>query len=588
MHGNVQAPAGMEPVAYRFGDLRLKADGTLQRGETALAIPAEELSLLRALVARRGEVVSASELSRILWGDAPVDTHRLVECVSSLRKLLHPSDCLEIVYKQGYRIRAIAEPEGVPQPFLLPRVAILPFSAGYQAPGYLGHAVAEDTAEQLRRLRPALAWIAAQDSVQALTRRGLAGPEIGRMLDAELLVTGQLQATPGRFRLRVEAIRVKDAAPLWIEDLIVTREDAGKLAGELANRVAMRLHGAAPRIDAAAAAPRRPELTAGAREAQDLFLRAHYEWTSMERHRMQDAMGGLLRAIELDRSLMAARVELAQLAVLQCIYGYISPKIAAATVRRAAGGIPELNEQAVTLLPALGWIEFHIDRDPRSALRLLARSEGLPYIPTNARVRIWLLQSLHQFDEAVHLAQRIHQLDPWAPWLQTLLAWSLHLAGKRDASVAQAKKIVEFFPEHDNALYFATMILAYNSEAEHAVDVAKTLVKRSRHYDLAIAAHAYALACAGRNDEAHRQLDRLHWLSRQRFVLTTPNAATYLVLGDPEKALAELRAANEARCPWFFQTLADPRLQPLGGHPEFLALHSEWEAMAAEAASLSA
>jgi hypothetical protein len=30
-----------------------------------------------------------------------------------------------------------------------------------------------------------------------------------------------------------------------------------------------------------------------------------------------------------------------------------------------------------------------------------------------------------------------------------------------------------------------------------------------------------------------------------------------------------MRAAMEARCPWFFQMLADPRIKPLHQHPEF-------------------
>ena len=38
---------------------------------------------------------------------------------------------------------------------------------------------------------------------------------------------------------------------------------------------------------------------------------------------------------------------------------------------------------------------------------------------------------------------------------------------------------------------------------------------------------------------------------------------------------ALLRAAEEARCPWFFQMLADPRLKPLRPHPEFQRMTGE-------------
>jgi hypothetical protein len=50
-------------------------------------------------------------------------------------------------------------------------------------------------------------------------------------------------------------------------------------------------------------------------------------------------------------------------------------------------------------------------------------------------------------------------------------------------------------------------------------------------------------------------------------------------LGDIEGALAELQTAAESRCPWFFQALADPRLAPLHGHPEFARMRGILEQM---------
>jgi tetratricopeptide (TPR) repeat protein len=422
-----------------------------------------------------------------------------------------------------------------------------------------------------------------------LARRGLSAQEIGKLLHAELVLTGQVFATPGRHRLRAEMIRVEDGASLWVEDVIAVREQFVELAGELVNRVTSRLRaGETPiAIEARAEAmPTEKRPTSPARrEALDLYLRAHCERQSMERHRMQDAMGRLLRAVELDPALMAARVELAQLVILQCVYGYLSPRIAAATVHRAADGIPELNERAEALLPALGWMEFHFDRDARSALRMMARSAGLPYEVTNTRAHNWLLLSRHRFGEAIEQLREAIQLDAYSPWLQAALAWALHLAGEREASVAQIRKAIDFSSEFDNSLFFGAMILGYNGEAARAIELAETLAARSPHYDLAISAHAYALACAGRAEESHSQLERLHWLSRERYVLSTLNAATHVVLGEADAALKELRTANENRCPWFFQILADPRLKPLKGRPEFAALEASLAAMEGAAAT---
>ncbi len=578
-------PAGFQPATYRFADLRLKPDGALVRGETVLKLPAQELALLRALLVRQGRIVGASELNRALWGEPNPSSHLLTACLASLKELLSPTDCIETVYRRGYRIQATVEPDQPLPAKSLPLVAILPFSTGYDVPEYIALALTEQTMEQLRGMHPAIASIAARDSVHALARRALPRQEIGRMLDAEFVLAGQLSATPASHRLRVEMIHVEDDAPLWMEDLIAKRGEIGQLAAELANRVSRRLYGAETSVQAEAMPAIKSELSDSEREARDLYLRAHHEWQSMERHHMQNAMGRLLHAVELDETLMPARVNLAQLAILECIYGYLPPRIAAMSVRRAAAGIPELNEQAVALLPALSWVEFHFERDARSSLRMMARAENLAYDATNTRAHSWILHSRHRFGEAVELLRAALQTDPWSPWLQAALAWSLHLAGERDASLAQTDKIVELFSDYDNSLFFAAMILAYNGETNRALEAAKTLTDRAPYYDLATSARAYALACAGHRDEARELLERLQWLGSERYVLNTLNAATHLVLGEMNAALAELRAANESRCPWFFQMLGDPRLKPLNEHPEFAELKAVVAAMETDAAN---
>jgi hypothetical protein len=77
----------------------------------------------------------------------------------------------------------------------------------------------------------------------------------------------------------------------------------------------------------------------------------------------------------------------------------------------------------------------------------------------------------------------------------------------------------------------------------------------------------------------------LQWLGRERFVSTAFNPAAYVALGDHQAALAELRATGQNRCPWFFQMLADPRLKPLHGYPEFKEMRALLTRMEAAASN---
>lgn len=298
---------------------------------------------------------------------------------------------------------------------------------------------------------------------------------------------------------------------------------------------------------------------------------------------MQDAMGRLQRAIELDPSFMAARSRLAHLAVTQALCGFMPASAAAALVRKAQ--VPESEPHADALLPAVGWISFHVDRDLGAALDAFARSAHVPHDPCITRAHTTFLLSRHRFGEALDALQAAIQIDPYAPGVQAELAWALHMAGEADASVDQVRKAISQFTEHDSAHLYGAIILAHNGEAARAVELARALESRSAHFDLATSAHAYALACARRKDEARTLLERLQWLSRERFVMNTFDAATYVAMDEDDAALRELRIANQNRCPWFFQMLGDPRMLPLRGNPEFERMRSMLRTMEADAAA---
>ena len=177
--------------------------------------------------------------------------------------------------------------------------------------------------------------------------------------------------------------------------------------------------------------------------------------------------------------------------------------------------------------------------------------------------------SRHRFDEALRLLHAALLLDPFAPWLNARLAWTWHLAGEAAKSVEQAEHALALSPEHEGSQLYCAIILAHNGQPERAIELAEDLARRSSSFDIATAVHGYALARSGREREARETLERLQWLSRERFVLSSFLPAIHVALGDLEAGLHDLKVARDARCPWFFQMLADPRLKELHGHPEF-------------------
>lgn len=611
-----------DELALCFGAFRLQPDGTLLRGETEIHLPPRELAALRFLLAHAGRIVPPLQLKKALWGEVHVTADSVPKCVSSLRSRLAPDDCIQTVYKRGYRfgtaVRAVAvDPAGGP----LPRMAILPFKTGFGVPEYLGPAIAEETIARLTNARPARVSVLARDSVFTLAERGFTGQQLGEALRANLILTGSLRASTAHYRLRMEMIRASDGTQMWVEDVLVAQSRIAGLESEVLARLNRRLgapqtmetaeleqpeapgpHGlqAIPAEGVAGDAPAGLEFPGEAsgisiaaaaaaqsipreREAYEIFRRARFEWQSLERHRMQDGLQHLTRATELDPSLISAKTDLAHLCVTQAFYGFMAPSVSADLIRRTADSIPGFADSAPALLPAYGWVCFHADHNLPAALWAFSRSAHLLHDPWTTRVRAMFALGRHRFSEAIDILRAALDEDPFSPWLHNRLAWALHLNLQADQSMRQIEKGISLFPEHEGTNLYGSMILAFNGQAERAVRLARDLALRLPYFDLATVVHAYALARAGSGGEARAIMERLQWLSRERFVLKSFNAAVYLALGDPETALGELRAAADDRCPWFFQMLADPRLEALQQHAEFRAMRAQLAEMEAAA-----
>ncbi|MGA7339373.1 MAG: winged helix-turn-helix domain-containing protein [Terracidiphilus sp.] len=583
MERDKSASAGFVEKGCRFGGLRLEADGTLLRGTAPVALPPRELAALRLLLAHCGQVVTPLEFKEALWGDAHVSDDSLARCLASLRNRLEPEDCIQAVPKRGYRFSAQVHPLGGEPEAQLPRLAILPFATEFGVPEYLGSAVAEEAGVRLGAVRPAFVSILARDSVAALASRGLAPHGIGEMLKADYVLAGALSAQPLQYRLRAEMIRVEDGLQIWSEDRLVNRDRIAALESELAHLLAFRLQGPGLTISAAAEPDDDLEQLAQRREAYQFYQHARFEWQSLERNRMQDGLQHLLRAAELDPTLIAARVELAYLCVNQSNFGFMPPAVAAGHVRRAVDSIPDAPFRAEAILPALGWIDFHVHRNLPAALWSFARSAHLPHDPWITRVRTSFALSRRRFGEAIGLLRDAIHVDPWAAWPHARLAWAHHLAGDAAESLSLIRAALNRFPHDETVRLYGAIVLAFNGEAAQAVRIAQELVQRMPYFDLASSVHAYALAMAGRRAEARAILERLHWLGRERYVLNTFSAAAYVALDEPALATAELQAAGDMGCPWFFQMLADPRLKPLRGLPEFESMLGILAGMEAEA-----
>lgn len=552
--------------------------GHVFRGDQSIELEGGECAVLRMLLAHAGQVVTPIQFKRALWGESAAPLEGVTRCVAALSNKLGPEPCIEAVYKRGFRIslpvRACACLS-----LKLPRLAILPPPARSGVPEYLGLAIAEETGAQLHDPRNRAAEVLAQESVTTLARRKLEPQQIAEAMHADLVLRTSLSASPSQYRLRAEMSQSADGSQLWIEDVAVARSRVSALPRELADRVRLRL---GDELSLAASAEPGQDAWLEDASSYEMFQRAHHDWLSLQRHAMQDAMQRLLHIAELNPRAIPPRVDIANLCVAQAIYGYLSPEATAETMRRMVEsclsgkavswqgenqGEPDSRYDA--LLPAQGWFWFHVARDLPSALWAFERSAHLPHDPWTTRARSMFALSRQRYGEAIELMRSAMRIDPYSGWLNARLTWALHLAGEAEESHEQAEHSLKEFPENEAACAYGALILAWHGEASRAVEIARALARRAPQFDMAAETLACALACAGRKEEANGVLEELEWLSRERFVLNTLIPAAHVAIRQYDTAIEELRIAERARSPWFFQMIADPQLRPLHDRPEF-------------------
>ena len=99
-----EARSDAKETEFSFGDFRVDHDGTFSRGDVEIHLPPKELAALRLLLSNAGQIVSSAQLKHSLWGDVHVTSDSVPRCMSSLRARLGSDQCIQTIYKRGYRL----------------------------------------------------------------------------------------------------------------------------------------------------------------------------------------------------------------------------------------------------------------------------------------------------------------------------------------------------------------------------------------------------------------------------------------------------------------------------------------------------
>lgn len=250
---NGRAPARPDGNSVQFGQFQANLHtGEVFRSRRRVPLQEKPFQILKALLERRGEMVTREELRQKLWSkNVFVDFDRgLKTAINKLRRALGDSAekprVVETLPKRGYRLVAPLKPETAPERSIREprphrvRLAVLPFRNLSSKPDLenFTEGITEEIISELGRLPDGRVGVVAQSSVAKHGNGGKSVEEIARELNVEHLLEGSVRFAGKRVRINARLVHAGEQAYLWADSYERNCHDVLGLQCEVAQTIA--------------------------------------------------------------------------------------------------------------------------------------------------------------------------------------------------------------------------------------------------------------------------------------------------------------------------------------------------------------
>ncbi|CAA9401271.1 MAG: Adenylate cyclase [uncultured Pyrinomonadaceae bacterium] len=562
---------------YEFDSFRLSAgEGVLLRGGKSLPLTPKAFETLLVLIENRGQIVSREAMMRRVWNDCYVEENCLTKNISTLRKVLGEDKCgearfIETVPRRGYRfVAAVSETRETETKKIVGSLAVLPFKVFGAKTGaeYLGLGLADILITRLSNLRQIV--VRPTSAVRKYETTEFDAAEIGRELQVDWVLDGNLFQTGERVRVTVQFIGVSEARPLWGERLDEESADLIGVQDSIAEKVARTL---IERLEINAEQEPLNKLPTADNEAFREYLEGRFYWNKRTAEAMKKAAACFARAIEIDPKFALAHAGLGDAYLLSSQFALLTPQQCFPQAKTAALTAIKLDSTLAEAHATLGHVAFLFEWNWRQAEIYYRRAIELN--PNYATARNWFggfLRSMNRLDEAVHEISRALELDPLSPVVLKNLGVTLCLQKRFDEAIKLSLKAIELAPDY--ALGYRSLGWIYlqkglNEDAVAALEKAALLSNRE---PAILSALGCAYAAANRTDDAIGILRELDEFVRRAHVSKYDIAQIFIRLGDFDKAFELLEKAFKERDISMVLLAVDPDLDELRRESRFRKL----------------
>jgi TolB-like protein/Tfp pilus assembly protein PilF/predicted Ser/Thr protein kinase len=446
-------------------------------------------------------------------------------------------------------------------------VAVLPFVNAGADPNaeYLSDGITESLINSLSTL-PHLK-VMSRDSAFMYKGKDTDARTVGQTLGVRAVLKGRVMQRGDDLEISAELVDARDDSHIWGQQYSRKASDIFALQGDLAKEITSMLR---MRLTGEDEKQMTKSYTANPEAYQD-YLKGSFWRYKITEEGYSKCVDYSQQAIAKDPDYALAYAGLADCYSGRANNGFVPPKQGYPRAKEAALKALELDDTLAEAHTSLAFIKTDYDWDWPGAERELQRAIELN--PAYARAHAlygYQLYRLGRFEEAIAELKRSVELDPLSLLNNRILGQAFYFARQYDQAVEQFRKTLELDPNFPGGhRYLGEAYLQKSMYKDGIAEIQKDLVI-SPNSTGTLSQLGYGYAVAGRPAEAHKVLDQLNELSKQKYVPAVSWAIIYSGLGEKDKAFEWLEKAYEDRANGAIKVT--PAFDPLRSDPRFADL----------------
>jgi TolB-like protein len=422
-------------------------------------------------------------------------------------------------------------------------VAVLPIANATGDPNseYLSEGITQELVSTLSQI-PKLKVVSLA-SAYRYKGKAIDPPTVARELGVHTILTGRMVQRGNDLSISAEFVDAEHDRVMWSKQYQWKLADVPNVQAEITQDITenlkMNLTGA-EKSHMAQRSTQNPE-------AYQLYLQGRFYWNRRTAGGVNKAIDYFQQAIIKDPNYALAYSGLADsyfsLARNSVV---LSPKEAGAKARQAAEKSVEIDPSLAEAHASLGNVLMVFEWDFAGAEREFRRAIGLnPSCPYAHQWYAELLWSTGHYEESVAEARKAVELEPFTSILRVNLGFALMFSKRFPEAEQELRRTLDIDPSYPIAHYGFAQILVAESKPEDAVaEMEKAIhgIPESSYYRGYL---AYALAKAGKAEDARKILGELIEDAKTKYVSWLGIADIYAGLGEKDHSFAALELAYQ-------------------------------------------